>query len=125
MSRLITKREEQAYRLCHHDFEHKTVSEAAKVMGTSEGTVRRLLRNVKRVCPQLFPILTKRQFMIYKLRIEVGLTEEKTANMLRTTHVHRALNKIKKQDLPELNIEGFGDMLSYDPNMDSHIKQKF
>jgi hypothetical protein len=54
MRRVITKREEQAYRLCHPDFGHCPLPKVAAIMGVSEREIQRLLASVKRKAPQLF-----------------------------------------------------------------------
>lgn len=127
MQREITELEEQAYRLCHHDFDGLTVIEAAGKMGAFEHIVRRLLKSLKRKAPQLFPILTKRQFLIYKLRTEKGHTQQEIAGILQTTqsNVQEALDRMKDQGMPGLNVEGLGDTVSYDGSMDKHVKQRF
>lgn len=127
MNRTVTKLEEQAYRLCHHDFDGLTVAEAAIRMELREHIVRRLLKSLKRKAPQLFPILSKRQFLIYKLRTEKGHTQQEIAGILRTTqsNVQEALDRMEKQGMPGLNVEGLGDTVSYDGSMDKFIKQKF
>lgn len=63
--RLITERQEEALRLCHHDFGGLTQEEAAKIMEISQSAINDLLNRVKKVAPQLFPILTKHEFKIY------------------------------------------------------------
>ncbi len=127
MNRQITELEEKAYRLCHHDFEGLTVAQAAIRMELREHIVRRLLKSLKRKAGQLFPILTKRQFLIYKLRTEKGHTQQEIAAILRTTqsNIHDVLDRMKEQGMPGLNVEGLGDTVSYDSSMDKHVKQRF
>lgn len=52
--RLITEREEQAYRLCSPDFHGLSGENAATLMHCHINTIYRLLRRVARKCPQLF-----------------------------------------------------------------------
>ena len=65
--RIITEQEEDAIRLCHHEFDGRTIDEAARVMGTTIKEVKALLRSAKRKAPQMFPILSPRQRAIVKL----------------------------------------------------------
>jgi len=58
MKRLLTKREEEIIRLCHHDHGGLGVEEAAHQLGISISTVKRHLQRIKHKAPQLFPILT-------------------------------------------------------------------
>ena len=52
MKRLITKREEQIYRLSC--FGHFSPSKVAKLAGITEGRVYQLLASVRKKAPQLF-----------------------------------------------------------------------
>lgn len=56
--RLLTKREEQIIRLCHHDHGGLSVEDAAQQLHIVVSTVKRHLRRIKHKVPQLFPILT-------------------------------------------------------------------
>ena len=60
MKRTITKSEEQAIRLCHHDHGGKSIEEAAKILDCTVDNVKKQLRNARKKAPQLFPILTPR-----------------------------------------------------------------
>lgn len=86
-----------------------------------------MLKSLKRKAPQLFPILSKRQFQIYRMVTEHGLTQVAIAATLGISQstVHDILNKMKEQGMPGLNVKGLGDIVSYDNSMDVHIKQKF
>ena len=52
--RLITEREEQAYRLCSPDFHGLTYENAAVLMHCHLTTIYRLLKRLKVKAPQLF-----------------------------------------------------------------------
>lgn len=52
--RLITEREEQAYRLCSPDFYGLTYENAALLMHCHLNTIYRLLKRLKIKAPQLF-----------------------------------------------------------------------
>ena len=52
--RLITEREEQAYRLCSPDFYGLTYENAALLMQCHLNTIYRLLKRLKAKAPQLF-----------------------------------------------------------------------
>lgn len=67
LKRAITHKEEQAYRMCHHDFGGLSIKEAAKKMGVKVRGVQRLLCNLKKKSPRLFPILTPRRRAIIAL----------------------------------------------------------
>ena len=54
MTRLITEREEQAYRLCSPDFFGLTYVNAALLMHCHLNTIYRLLKRLKQKAPQLF-----------------------------------------------------------------------
>ena len=52
--RLITEREERAYRLCSPDFHGLTYANAALLMHCHLNTIFRLLQRLKKKAPQLF-----------------------------------------------------------------------
>ena len=58
MKRLITKRQEQILRLCHHDFEGLTQEQAAEKLGVSRPVITKALACIEKIMPQYFPILT-------------------------------------------------------------------
>ena len=73
--RIITEREEQAIRLCHHEFDGYPIDDAARIMGTTAKEVKALLRSAKRKAPQMFPILSPRQraiLVLYDQRLSRG-----------------------------------------------------
>lgn len=122
MERCITEDEEWCYRLRHHDFAGLTTRETAKKMGITFEKVRRLLKSLKAKAPQLFPILTYRQQLIYWLHTYKGLSQHKIAKCLGTTqsNVSAILNRIQISE-----PSGFGDTVAYEEDMDSHIIYRF
>jgi len=80
--RQITKRMEQAYRLHHHDFEAKTLEETARIMGISVNTVEDHLWEMRKIAPQLFPILTKMQAKVWHLFFNEGMSHKMIADTL-------------------------------------------
>jgi len=116
MRRHITEDEERCYRLRHHEFEGLTTKETAKKMKISVEKVRRLLKSLKAKVPQLFPILTFRQHLIYWLFTVKGLSQYKIAKYLNTTqsNVWAILKRAKKKGMPFLEPSVFGDMVAYE-----------
>lgn len=128
MERQITKYEERAFRLCHHEFEGLTVKEAAIRMELREHIVRRLLKSVKQKCPQLFPILTKRQHTILKMYLGNGDSQQTIARKLKTTqsNIQATIQRMKEKGVKGLDTVRFmGKTVSYKPSMDKYIEQKF
>lgn len=126
MKQQITELEEKAYRLCHHEFEGLTIRETAIRMELREYIVRQLLKTLKQKAPQLFPILTKRQFLIYKLRLENGMSQQEIATVLGTSQssIQAIIERMKKMGVTGLDINGV-KTVRYDNSMDAHIKKKF
>lgn len=85
MKRKITLEMEELYRLCHHDFGGRSYAEAAEVVGISVRSVYRILSEMRKLAPQLFPILNKEQAAIWRLWHEKGLSCEYIAAVLSTT----------------------------------------
>lgn len=123
----ITKNEIQCYRLRHHEFAGFTTMETAKIMKITSDRVRLLLKNLKAKAPQLFPILTYRQYLVYWLYTKKGLSRYKIAAYLGITYsnVWSLLNRAKKKGIPFLEPQGFGNIISYEEGMDNYISHKF
>ena len=99
MKRLITHRQEQIYRMRHHDFAGLTTKQAAAMLGITTHTIARHMWEMQKIAPQLFPILTKRQADIYHMFVNVGLEQEVIAGTLGISKscvgvlIHRLRNK--------------------------------
>lgn len=127
MERHITKDEIRCYQLRHHNFEGLTTKETAKRMKIAPEKVRLLLKSLRAKAPQLFPILTYRQHLVYWLYTKKGLSMYKIAGYLNTAYsnVWDLLNRAKKKGMPFLEPRGLGDMVSYEDGMDDYISHKF
>ncbi len=128
MKRTITEDEEQAYRLCHHDFAGFNIAEAAKIMKVAPETVRLLLKSLRAKVPQLFPILTHRQHLVYWLYVIKGLSQQKIAIYLNTTqsNIWNLLNRAKKKGMPILKPTAlFRYTITYKDWMGKYIAYKF
>ena len=77
MKRILTKKEEMAIRLVHHDFFGMTTKLAALQMGLGQRRVQQLLQSVRLKAPQMFPILTKQQADVRFWITERGYTFER------------------------------------------------
>ncbi len=122
--RSVTKQEEQAYRLVHHDFDGKTVKEASKIMGVSIDKVYRLLRSMKKKAPQLFPILTPREAIVAKMLLEEELTEQQIADMSKCSvnSIYLLITRMRNKGfcIPKIKAP-----VRYTESMDGKIKRKF
>ena len=123
----ITEQEQQAYRLRHHEFEGLTEAEAAEEMGINKPRVRQLLQSLKRKAPQLFPILTRHQFLVYDFYVGKGLSQKEIAKLFNITQqsIDETLQRMKDSGMPGIELEGMGDTISYTPEIENQIKQKF
>lgn len=82
VKRIITSREEEAYRLCHHEFDGMSTADAAIHLGVTRSRVQQLLASVRRKAPHLFPILNKTEATIYTLLTHEGLTVRQIAEQI-------------------------------------------
>lgn len=135
MKRLLTKKQERALKLCHHDFDGLTQKAAAKIMGLCQQAVARLLERAEKALPQYFPIITKQEVEIYTYYAEgwsVGMISEHLGLTKRA--VYFTLNRAKKKGMHFVNSKGrvlsfdqfrarFKD--SDDEGIDTHIKFQF
>lgn len=128
MKRLITKRQEQIFRLCHHDFAGLSDKAAAVILDTTASNVRNILATIRRVAPQLFPILTQKQQEVWWLWIDFGLTFREIADYLNISF-DAVKNRIKRiQTKLEIRVYGHRQQpdVYYTPEIHDHqIKQKF
>ncbi len=101
MNRAITKRQEQVYRMRHHDFGGMSSEATAKALGVGMRVVRKHMLRLKHVAPQLFPILTQRQALIYRLYVEKGLFMADIASALGivTSTVSDHICKMRKKGM--------------------------
>ena len=123
--RLITKRQEQIFRLCHHDFEGLTQAEAAKRLGVVQSVIAKSLERVKKVFPQYFPIFTKFEMKCYHYYMVDGWSVADIVEYLEKTEnaVYKALQRIRSKGAYFAGPTG--RVLSYDESMDAEVKQKF
>ena len=124
MKRLITEKQEQALRLCHHDFENLTQAEAAEQMGITQVAIHKLLITVEKVLPQYFPILTKLEVKCYHYYMIEGWEVSEIAKYIEKSPdaVHKALQGAKAKGK---HFGKKGITLQYKPWMDANVKQQF
>lgn len=110
MERLLTKKEEEIFRLCHHDFTGLSTKEAAKILGVSPRTIIYHLRNIQTKAPQLFPIIKPELIKTWRLWIDEGLSYDEIAKRLNVSYrtVANRLLLVKRQlnYNPELHKRG-------------------
>lgn len=125
MRRLITEKQEQALRLCHHGFQGLSQTEAAKRMNVSQSTLSDLLAKVKKILPNYFPILTKLEAQCYHYYVIEGWDIEEIAEHFGLTpnSVYKTLKRTRDKGM--CFSEPKGRILRYDPSMDTNVKQKF
>ena len=122
MRRNLTKSEERAYRLVHHEFKGLTVNEAARVMQVLPDRVRDFLQSAKKKAPQLFPILSPKQ--LYVLRAyENNIGAETIAIELRVSidAVRRMVAFLRRRKF----LVNKPKTVAYTPELDSRIIQRF
>ena len=131
--RLITERQEQVLKLCHHDFRGMTQEEAAKIMGITRRAVCFLLERVKKVLPQYFPILTKHEAKIYHYYMVEGWDVSEIADYFeleeRTIYyaLERAVEKGMRPTTPKNRILSYDELIEkYGIDwVDSQVKHQF
>ncbi len=132
IKRLITKKQEQALRLCHQDFDGLGQAEAAKQMGISQQAISKLLIVVKKVLPQYFPIITKLEAKIYHYYMVEGWSVSEIAEYTSQSEdtTYKTLQRTKVKGMFFTSAKG--RILSYDASMDddsegmdAQVKHKF
>jgi len=125
MERLITEKQEQILRACHHDFEGLPQAKAAKKLGISQAAISDALARIEEVVPQMFPLLTKLEAERYHLFCVEGWSVEEIAEHFGLTpdSIYKALKRAKNKGA--CFTEPKGRVLSYSPDMDANVKYKF
>jgi len=122
--RIISERQEAAYRYVSHDFDCLTVEEAAKKMGITASAVSQLLKSMEAVAHQLFPLLTRQERDVLEM-LESNLTVKQIAPAVKLTErqVHRIVDSLteKKKWFPGSPAK----TVSYSPAMERHVVKKF
>lgn len=123
--RLITPQQETVLKFCHHDFKGLSQSETAKRLSISQSTVSKILKQIEKVMPQFFPILTKLEIKCYHLFMIEGWPIDEIAEHFELTSnsVYKTLQRARDKGM--FFTEAKGRVLSYDESMDAHVKQKF
>ena len=125
MKRFITERQEQILRACHQDFDGLTQVEATQRLNVSQSVISSALKRIKKIMPQMFPILSKLEARTYHLFMAEGWPVNEIAE-----HLDQSINAIYKT-LQRAKDKGmyFTDtksrILSYDPNMDAYVRKTF
>lgn len=125
MKRLITEKQEEILRLVHHDFAGQSQAEAADILGISQAAISDALARIEKVMPQMFPILTRIEAERYHLYCVEGWNVEEIAERFGVTpdSVYKALKRARGKGA--CFTEPKGRVLSYSPEMDDSVKEKF
>lgn len=119
--RTIPQLEEKVLRACHHDFEGLSIKEAAKKIKCLPETIKLILKQIEKIAPQLFPILTSQHqaiLLMYGKHISrasiaaaLDISEERLNKKMAFLRKHKFLWNRK--------------MDQYDPILDNKVKEKF
>jgi DNA-directed RNA polymerase specialized sigma24 family protein len=125
MKRLITEHQEQILRLCHHDFEGLTPEQAAEKLCVSPSAITRVLARIEEIMPDYFPILTKLEAKTYHHYMIEGWDVSEIAEYLNQSEnaVYKTLQRARDKGMFFSDVKG--KALSYTPEMDANVKQKF
>ncbi len=120
----FSKKQIQAYRLVNGEHEGLSTADAAKRMSITIQALNRLLSRLKKLCPSLFPILTKQEAEV-KVLLEFEWVNADMANKLQVS-LSRISQIIGSVNEKRGTTGGrLVKMLRYEPWMDSKIVRKF
>ena len=121
---MITNRQWEIYLTRHHDQGCMPVKQTAELMSISEHTVRRDMAKLEKSNPELFPILTEQQRRVLD-RLAAGEVIVHIANVVGVSEsrVNKIIAKLK--ELGVYHKAAPHKTVSYDPNMDGNVKEKF
>ncbi len=122
--RVITEQQEQVYRCRHHDFGALTTKETAEALSISESTVCRVLKQLEKEAPQLFPVLNHRQNLVYIWITEFGHTHDYVAHHMDISvkAVDRIVTQLKAKGM---SFAKPAKTVRYENHMDSNVVHKF
>lgn len=123
MTRLITERQEQIYRMRHHNFAGLTTKQVAAMLGVQSRVIRKHMQKLKCIAPQLFPILTKRQAEILELWYSLSPQQIGAYLDIAVMTVYSTFRDLRNMDV--LKPGERHPMIRYASWMDSKITQKF
>ena len=123
--RLITEQQEQILRACHHTFDGLTQAEAAEKLGIPQSVISDALNRIEKVMPQMFPILTRLEAERYHLYMVEGWSVDEIAEHFEVLprSVYYALQRAKDKGM--FFTDAKNRMLSYNPDMDIHVRKTF
>jgi len=123
LKRLINHQEECALRLVHHQFDGLSKPSAAQIMGITVSRLNQILNSVKRKIPQMFPILTSKQYKVSQLLNE-GETHLEIANKmgLSIKQVDNIVGRLHRLGIP---VYRRPKTVSYNPGLDGEVVRKF
>lgn len=124
MRHTLSEQEAQAIKLVHHDFGGISRRMAAEAMDISEQRLSSILRSAKKKAPQMFPILTENQNIVYMRIVEDGWDRRKIADYypywcVRT--VDAIIAQLRKKGV-SLTVP---KTVRYEPHMDNQVRKKF
>ena len=124
MQKNLSDKQVQTYRLVSGNFEGLSTDEAAKRMGTTPQAVNRLLSRAKKLCPQLFPLLTKQEADV-KALFAAGWTNVEIADKLQVSlsRISQIIGSVNEKQ--GTTCCGPVKIIPYYPWMDSQIREKF
>ena len=124
MKRFITERQEEIYRMRHHDFGGMSTKQVAAMLGIAIQVVNGHMYKMRKIAPQLFPILSKRQTEILNLHLQFDMSPKEIGLRLGISDitVRGTLHKLRH---PNIFVPGKkGTPVEYETWMDFNVKRK-
>lgn len=120
----LTKKQVRAYLLVSGQFQGYSTKIAAELMGISVQALNRLLKRAEKVCPQIFPIMTKQEAEVQKLLVNeyshYDIANKLGVSLSRVSQIIGSIAE-KRGVIHSQPVK----MLRYAPFMDSEIQRKF
>ena len=126
MTRHITHRQEQIYRLRHHNFAGLTTKQVATKLNITVQCITMCMRRMKKIAPQLFPIFTELQAEIYSLFVRAGLEQKVIGKILGISEksVSTIIRRLRNNGI-NIPLRQRKEYIQYAGWMSSRIVHKF
>lgn len=124
----LTEAQIKLFRMASGEFDGLTTAEIGDILHISPQAVNKRLRVIEGICPELFPLLTKREAEVYSLYERAGWSVSDVSAKLgiSESRVYAVLTSLSAKGRLNATPDTECKVLSYDPGShDNQIREKY